>query len=44
MTSLHLLGRYMRTLYVLMAMVCIRSCDNYVITTSCPTSSVGLSA
>ena len=33
MTSLRLLRRYMCTLYGLMAMVCIRSCDNYVTTT-----------
>jgi len=39
MSSLRLLRRYMRTLYGLMAMVCIRSCDNYVTTTACPTSS-----
>ena len=37
MTSLR---RYMRTLYGLMAMVCIRSCDNYVTTTSCSVCSV----
>ena len=39
MTSLRLLERYMRTLYGLMTMVCIRSWDNYVTATSCPTSS-----
>ena len=34
MTSLRLLRRYIYALYGLMAMVCIRSCDNYVTTTA----------
>ena len=39
MTPLRLLRCYIHTLYGLMAMVCIRSCDNYITTALCPTSS-----
>jgi len=34
LTSLCLLRHYMRTLYGLMAMECIRSCDNYMYITT----------